>query len=153
MKSVVGTCACANSLDHLDFRLFIFGSHSRNQDEFTVSFILRRKFIFLFFKKAVRILSLCEYYWPCGLQPWCTEGILFKDQISFPSMKAVVGTFPYKFSFPWPFGFQIVYLWPLQVLTAEVHLPVFRESCSNCELMRIFLTIWIAAMVHCQYFI
>ena len=33
------TCACAIYLHHFDFRLFIFGSHSRNQDEFTVSFI------------------------------------------------------------------------------------------------------------------
>ena len=61
MKAVVGTCACANSLYHLDFRLFIFGSHSRTQDEYTASFILRRKFIFLFFEEAVRILSLCEF--------------------------------------------------------------------------------------------
>ena len=28
MKAVVRTCACAISLDHLDFRLFMFGSHS-----------------------------------------------------------------------------------------------------------------------------
>ena len=34
---------------------------SRNQDEFTVSFISRRKFIFLFFEEAVRIWSLCEF--------------------------------------------------------------------------------------------
>ena len=39
MKGVVGTCSCAISLDHLDFRLFMFGSHSRNDDKFTVSFI------------------------------------------------------------------------------------------------------------------
>ena len=40
MKAVVRSCACAISLDHLDFRLFMFGSHSySNQDEFTVSSI------------------------------------------------------------------------------------------------------------------
>ena len=40
MKAVVRTCACAISLDHLDFRLFMFGSHGySNQDEFTVTFI------------------------------------------------------------------------------------------------------------------
>ena len=37
MKAVVRTCACAISLDHLDFRFFMFGSDSRNQDEFTVN--------------------------------------------------------------------------------------------------------------------
>ena len=57
MKAVVGTCSCAISLDHLDFRLFIYGSHSLNQDEFTVHFISRWKFIFLFFEEGVRILS------------------------------------------------------------------------------------------------
>ena len=39
MKAVIGTCPCANSLDHLDFRLFIFGSHIQSQDEFTVRLI------------------------------------------------------------------------------------------------------------------
>ena len=33
MKAVVTTCACAVSLDHVDFSLFMFGSHNRNQDE------------------------------------------------------------------------------------------------------------------------
>ena len=166
MKAVVRTCACAISLDHLDFKLFMIGSHSysksgwihcqfyfetevhlsifqgscsnlelmwilliiwiavwqyfiiknlfqeanfsphqwrqllelalvlilltiwisdclclthiatRNQDEFTLSFILRRKFILLFFEKAVRIWSLCEFSWLFGLQSWYTGSIL-----------------------------------------------------------------------------
>jgi len=77
-----GSCwnlPCANFLDHLDFRLYIFGSHSRNQDEFTVSFMLRRKFIFLFQKEAVQILNSCKISWSFGLQPWCTSSILFKE--------------------------------------------------------------------------
>ena len=62
MKAVVRTCTCAISLDHLNFRLFMFGSYSRNQDEFTtVSFILRRKFLVLIFEEVVRIWSLCEF--------------------------------------------------------------------------------------------
>ena len=62
MKAVVGTCSCVISLDHFDLRLFMFGSHSRNQNEFTVSFISRKEFNFLFFEKAVRIWgSLCEF--------------------------------------------------------------------------------------------
>jgi len=55
MKAVVETCSCAIALDHLDFRLIIFGSHSKKQYEFSVSFVLRQKFSFLFFNKAVRI--------------------------------------------------------------------------------------------------
>ena len=68
----------ANFLDHLDFRLLIFGSHSQNQNEFTVRFISRQKFIFLFFKQAVRILSLCKFSWSFGLHLRCTGCILFK---------------------------------------------------------------------------
>ena len=33
MKAVVRTCACAISPDHLDFRLFMFGSHSYSKSE------------------------------------------------------------------------------------------------------------------------
>ena len=136
MKAVVRTCACAISLDHLDFRLFMFGSHSysksgwiycqfyfetevrlpifrgsssnlklmqnlfhlwgqmldsllKNQDEFTVSFSSRRKFIFLFFEEAVQIWSLCEFSWLFGLKSWCTGSILesnfyLRKQISLP---------------------------------------------------------------------
>ena len=49
---------------------------TRNQDEFTLSFISRRKFIFLFFEEAVRIWSLCEFSWPFGLQSWYAGSIL-----------------------------------------------------------------------------
>ena len=38
-------------------------AHSRNQDEFS-----RRKFIFLLFKEAVQIWSLCKFSWSFGLQ-------------------------------------------------------------------------------------
>ena len=64
----------AKFFDHLNYRLFIFGSHCR-----TINFISRRRFIFLFFEKAVRILSLCKFSWSFGLQPWCTGSILFKE--------------------------------------------------------------------------
>ena len=33
MKAIGRSCACSISLDHLDFRLYMFGSHSPNQDE------------------------------------------------------------------------------------------------------------------------
>ena len=41
MKAVVGTRACAISLGHLDFRLFMFSSYSPNQDKLTVSLVRR----------------------------------------------------------------------------------------------------------------
>ena len=84
MKAVVRTWACAISLEHLDFRLFMFGSYSRNQDEFTVSFISRQKFMFLFYEESVRILSLCEFSWSFGLQSWCTGSILFQEAYFSP---------------------------------------------------------------------
>ena len=57
------------------FKLCMFCSQS-NQDEFTVNLISRRKFIFLFFKDAIRIWSLCKFSWSFGLQSWCTGSIL-----------------------------------------------------------------------------
>ena len=98
MKAVVGTCPCAISLNHLDFRLFMFGSYTWIQDEITVSMISRQKFIVLIFKKVVRICSSCELSWSVGLLSWCTCSIYSKNFIweaNFsPSMKAVVGTWP-----------------------------------------------------------
>ena len=44
IQAVVRTCVCAIS-----------------PDQFTVSFIWRQKFIFLFFEEAVRIWSFCEF--------------------------------------------------------------------------------------------
>ena len=82
MKPVIRSCVCAISLYHLDFILFMFRSHSWNQDEFTVSFISRRKFIFLFFEEAVWMCSLCELSWPFGLQSWCPGSIYNKFFIS-----------------------------------------------------------------------
>ena len=54
MKAVVRTWAFAFSLGHFDFRLFMFGSHTRNQDEFTVSFISRRKSCSYFSRKLFK---------------------------------------------------------------------------------------------------
>ena len=49
---------------------------TRNQDECTVSFISRRKFISLFFEEAVRIWSLCKFSLSFGLQSWYNGSIL-----------------------------------------------------------------------------
>ena len=72
---------------------------SQNQDEFTVSFISRQKFIFLFFEEAVWIWRLCKFSFSFGLQLWCAGSIYKKVFISgskflSPSMKALVGTSP-----------------------------------------------------------
>ena len=57
LKAVVRTCACAISHDHLDFWLYMFGSRCQNQDKFTVSLILRRKFIFIFSRKLFKFIA------------------------------------------------------------------------------------------------
>ena len=86
MKAVLGfALTSATFFDHLDFRLCPFGSHSRNQEEFTDIFIWSQKFIFLFFKKAAWILSSCEFSWLFWLQPWCTGSILFEKANSSPN--------------------------------------------------------------------
>ena len=56
MKAVVRICACATSLDHLDFKIVKI-----DKDEFTVSFKSRLKFIFLFFNEAVRTWSFSKF--------------------------------------------------------------------------------------------
>ena len=71
---------------------------TRNQDEFTVSFSSRRKFIFLFFEEVVLIWSLCNSL--DHLE--CSHGVLavFYNNIFIsgskllsPSMKAVIRTY------------------------------------------------------------
>ena len=78
LNAVVRTCACAISLDRLDFRLFMFGSHNYSYSGWIH----------------------CVFYFE-----------------------------------------------------SEVHLPIFRGSCLNLELMQILLIIWIAGMVYLQFFI
>ena len=94
MKAVVRTCTCAISLDHLDFRMFMFGSHSRNQDEFTVGFFSKPKFIFLFCKEAVRIVRLWNSldYLDCSLVVFYIIFFISGSKSLSPSMKAVVRT-------------------------------------------------------------
>ena len=53
LKAVVSTCICAISLDHLDFRLYLFGSHCRNRDEFIVTFFWYGSSSSLFSRKLV----------------------------------------------------------------------------------------------------
>ena len=91
---LIRTWAYTISLGHLDFRLLMCGSHSQNQHAFTASFILRLKFIFLFFDEAFQFLSLCEFSWSFGLQSGSTYNNFFISGKKFlsPSIKAVVGT-------------------------------------------------------------
>ena len=43
--------------------------------------------------------------------------------------------------------------WLSVLFQVEVHLPIFRGSCSIFDLMRILLIIWSAVLVHSQYFV
>ena len=115
MKAIVGTCPCANFLDHLDFILIIFGSHCWIQDEFTVSVISWQKFIFLFFKKCVQILSSCDFWGFANSLDHlnCSDGtpavFYLMKQISPINEGSCWNLTLCKFA--WPFVFQIVYLW------------------------------------------
>ena len=163
MKAVVRTYPCANFLNHLDFRLFIFSSNSPNQDEFTFKFISRRKFIFLVFEKAVQILSFCKFSWSFGLQPWCTGSIYSRKPISLPINEGSCWNLPLQVLISLTIWISDclflahiveIRLFSLSVFfETEVYLPIFWESCSKLELMQILLIIWFAVMVHRQYFI
>jgi hypothetical protein len=68
----------------------------------SLSVLFRDKFIFWFFEKAVQVLSLCEYSWPFGLQPWCTGSILFKEANFSPHQwKQVLELTLTSAKFPW----------------------------------------------------
>ena len=100
MKAVIGTCPCANSLDHLDFRLFIFGSHILSQDEFTVRLIQDGSSSSWFSRKLFKYANSLDHL-------DCSHGALAVLYIKFfisvdkwlsPSMKAVVRTCPCNIS-------------------------------------------------------
>ena len=101
----------------------------------------------------------------------CSHGILAVFIIYFfsgskllsPSIKAVVRTCTCAISLD-HFDFRLFFFWLLKsklrwipycqfYFESEVHRPKFKGSCSNLELMLILLIIWIAVMVHWQYFI
>ena len=148
MKALVGACTCAISLGHLDFRLFMFGSSSQNQDEFTVSFISRRKSTFNFLRNLFEFgayVILLIY----GLQSSCTGRILYynfhfsKQIFFFPSVKAVVRTDTCAISLV-HLDFRClahIRSWTQDEFTyfffeTEVHLPILQRSCSNLVLMQ-----------------
>ena len=101
----------------------------------------------------------------------CSHGVLgvfynkiFISESKFlsPSMKTIIRTYACAFSHD-HLDFSLlcvahiatrIRMNSLSVLfETEVHLPILRGSCSNLELMRILLIIWIAVMVYWQYFI
>ena len=91
LEAVLRTCACAFSLDHFDLRLFMFCSHSQNQDEITVSFITRPKFIFLFLEEAVRMLMGILFIICIAVWQYFIIIFFFRKKISLPSMRVVFG--------------------------------------------------------------
>ena len=143
------------------FRLFIFSSRSRNKDEFTVSFISKRKFIFLFFKEAVWIWPYANSldHLDCSLgalSVFCNIFFISGSKFLSPSLNMRLCYFPTIWISDCLSLSHIVEIRmnSLSVyFETEVHLFIFRGSCSNFEVMRILLIIWIAVMLHWQYFI
>ena len=108
----------------------MFGSHSPNQDEFTVSFISRRKYISL----ILRELFEFEAYANLLDHLDCSHGaqaVLFS-----PTMKAIGKTYACAISLD-HLNFRLYMFGSL----------IFLGSCSNFELLQILLIIRIAIMV------
>ena len=75
MKGNGRSCACSNSLDHLDFRLYMFGSHSRNQDELTLS-LFQDGSSSPYFLGSCSNFELMRIPFRLELKSWCTGSIL-----------------------------------------------------------------------------
>ena len=140
----------------------MFGLHSRNQDEFTVGFFSKPKFIFLFCKEAVRIVRLWNSldYLDCSLVVFYIIFFISGSKSLSPSMKAVVITCACAIS---PDHLDFRQLCKAQVVKIRMNSlsVLFRDgssysffwlSCLNLQLMRTLLIIWIAVMVPWQYF-
>ena len=121
---------------------------TRNLDEFTVSFIWDRSSSSYFTRKLFEFGAHANSLDHLD----CSHGVLAVfDNIFFisgskflsTSMKAVVRTCACAISLD-----KIVYVLLTFLYEMEVHLPILRGSCSNLELMRILLIIWIAVMVY-----
>ena len=74
MKAVVRTCTCAISLDHLDFRLFMFGSHSYSKSGYI--------YCQCYFETEVHLPIFSRKLFECGASANsvglldCTHGVL-----------------------------------------------------------------------------
>ena len=137
MKAVVRTCDCAISLDHLDFRLFMFGW---NQDEFTVSFILRRSSSYSFSRKLFEFGASVNSpaHLDCSLAVFY-DNFIFRKQISLLINESSCWNLRLC-SFSWPFGFQIVifiYIFTLSFILRRMFIFLFFEKAvqiwSLCE--------------------
>ena len=101
----------ANFIDHLDFRMFIFGSHSRNQDEFTVSFISRRKFIFLFSRKLFEFWAYSNFLDHLDCSHGALAVLYLRKLISLPSNEGSCLNSPFQVLISLTIWFLIVNLW------------------------------------------
>ena len=146
----VWTCACTISLGHFDLRLYIhvFGSHSRNKDEFTVSCFSRRKFIFLFLRKLFEFWAFANFldHLDCSLAVFFKKYTVYylRKQISLPSMKVVVRSCACAISLG-HLDFRVFmfgsHSWnqdefTVSFISRQVHLPIFRGSCLKFELIK-----------------
>ena len=107
-------------------------------------------FIFIFFKEAVRIWSLCEYSLSFGLHLWCTGSILnqilLQEAIFSPHQLRQLLELALVLFLLTILILECVFLahiaksgWVhcLFHFEMEVRLPIFQWSCYNFEIMRI----------------
>ena len=95
MKAIVGTCPGhgPHSLDHLDFRFFICGSQSQNQDEFTVRLFLDESSSSYFSRKLFEFGAYANSldHLDCSLAVFYNENFISGRKFLSSSMKTVVG--------------------------------------------------------------
>ena len=95
MKTVVGTCSCAISLDHLDFRLLCLAHiATRNQDEFTAIFFRDGSSTSYFSRKLFELGAYANSldHLDCSLAVLYNKKCISGSKFLSSSMKAVVGT-------------------------------------------------------------
>ena len=109
MKAVVGTCACALSLDHLGFRLLYLSTYSLSVlfwDECSSSYFSRK-----LCKFGAYVNSLDHLDCSCGTLAVFYN--LFKEAKFSPINEGSCWNLG-LFYFSWPFAFQIVHVWLIQ---------------------------------------
>ena len=162
MIAVVRTCACAFSFDHLDFRLSMLGSHTRNQDEIhflfqdrnSPSYFSRELFKFGAYANSLEVLD-------------CSHCVLYNEVFLF--QKAKFSATKWRQLLEIVLMLFLLTIWisdcvcfarickirmnSLSVFFWDRNSPSnFWGSYLNLELMRICFIIWIVVMVYWQYF-
>ena len=144
MKAVVRTCVCAISLDHLDFRLFMFGSHSSLKSEWIHCQLYFELEVHLpYFRGSCLSLELVRMLliiWIAIMVYWQYFIIFFISGSKFLSHNWRELLALAFFFFSWPFEFQIVRNWDefteIFILRRTFMFLIFEEAAwvwSLCE--------------------